>query len=87
MKIHNLKCWPVYFQKILDKRKTAELRYNDRNYQIGDIVYLQEYDNEKKEYLGRKIHIEITDITENTKYLIPGCVMLSFNIIPKHKKC
>lgn len=78
MKIHSLKIWPQYFQKIIDKKKTAELRFNDRNYQIEDLLFLQEYNNEKKEYTGRETYVKITDITEGTNHLISGNVMLSF---------
>lgn len=81
MKTHSLKTWPQYFQKIIDKKKTAELRFNDRNYQIGDLLFLQEYDNEKKEYTGREIYVKITDITEGTNHLFKGNVMLSFEVL------
>ena len=42
-KIHELKCWPIYFEQIQDGNKTFELRYNDRSFQVGDIVILHEF--------------------------------------------
>ena len=35
---HSLKCWPDYFQPILDGIKTFDLRFNDRKFNVGDNV-------------------------------------------------
>lgn len=39
---HDLKCVPKQFQPVWDKKMKAIVRQNDRNYQIGDTVTLQE---------------------------------------------
>ena len=44
MTIHELKCWPEFFEPIVSGVKTAELRYNDRNYRVGDVLILREWD-------------------------------------------
>ena len=44
MKIHTLKVESKYFVDIKVGRKTFELRKNDRDYQIGDEVLLNEID-------------------------------------------
>lgn len=41
---HNLKIHPQYFQEVWDDRKNFELRLNDRGFQVGDILHLQEWD-------------------------------------------
>lgn len=51
---HILKVRPEYFDPILDKRKTFEIRENDRNYRCGDVVVLQEYDV-RTGYTGRVV--------------------------------
>lgn len=87
MKIHELKINQVYYDKLLSGSKTAELRYNDRNYQVGDIIYFNEiiqedgtYKKPKYRYSADKIHIfYITDVLKDDKYLQPNFVMLSIS--------
>jgi hypothetical protein len=42
-KIHELKCWPEFFEPALAGEKMFELRNDDRNFKVGDIVVLHEY--------------------------------------------
>lgn len=42
--VHVLKCHVIPFQAIKDRRKTFEVRKNDRFYQSGDFVRLMSYD-------------------------------------------
>lgn len=44
-------------------------------------MLLQEYDPESKDYTGRELLVRITDMTEGTGHLIPGHVMLSFEVV------
>ena len=48
--IHRLKTLPEYFEPAL---KTFELRRDDRDFKIGDMVTLEEWDGEK--YTGREV--------------------------------
>ena len=41
--IHNLKIYPTYFADVKSGIKTFEIRRNDRNYKIGDVLNLCEY--------------------------------------------
>ena len=38
MKIHKLKIKEEYYKAIIDGEKTFELRKNDRDYQVGDLI-------------------------------------------------
>jgi ribosomal protein L37E len=44
MTVHSLKTWPEYFEAQRAGRKTFELRRNDRNFQVGDLLVLREWD-------------------------------------------
>jgi predicted RNA-binding protein with PUA-like domain len=57
-----LKILPEYFDAVWDGIKTFEIRKNDRNFQVGDEVILQEYDPEKG-YTGSGLVVIITYIT------------------------
>ena len=78
-KIHELKIAPEYFEKVLSKEKTFEFRYNDRNYQVGDILNLKEYYNQK--YTDQSISVKITYILENFEGLKENFVVLSIEHI------
>lgn len=43
MKTHVLKISPEHFDPVFSGRKTAELRFNDRNYKAGDLLKLCEF--------------------------------------------
>lgn len=58
--IHELKVWPRFFEALLDRSKTFEFRKNDRNFQVGDLLVLKEWDPDAKDYTGRWLHREIT---------------------------
>ena len=53
MQIHVLKIQPKYFTEVLHGKKNFELRKDDRNYQVGELVTLLEYEN--GEYTGKEI--------------------------------
>jgi len=59
--VHELKTWPQYFMPVWQGLKSFEIRYNDRNYQVGDSLILKEW-NVVTGYSGREIHKRITYI-------------------------
>lgn len=69
-KIHGLKTDPDVFQKSYQGVKTFEIRFNDRNYEVGDTVILKETKYSRKEmdegmpleYTGREGMIKISYI-------------------------
>lgn len=42
-KTHRLKTWPEYYQAMQENRKPFELRFNDRDFQEGDQLILEEF--------------------------------------------
>ena len=51
--IHMLKIKPEYYDAVLSGDKKFEIRYNDRDFHVGDILRLKEWDGE--DYTGREI--------------------------------
>lgn len=45
MKIHELKLASIYFNDVMAQNKNFEIRKNDRNFEIGDILSLSRYQN------------------------------------------
>ncbi|OTQ74743.1 MULTISPECIES: DUF3850 domain-containing protein [unclassified Gilliamella] len=79
METHRLKIKSEYFSSVINKTKTAEIRYNDRNYQIGDILILNEID-EHGELTGNSCQVVVTHILDDSEYFKMGYVMLSFHM-------
>lgn len=58
--VHDLKCWPEQFEALADGRKTAEYRYDDREFALGDPLVLREWNPQTAEYTDRTLYAEIT---------------------------
>ena len=77
---HELKTLREYFIAVGSGDKTFEVRKNDRDYKIGDILILQEYNN--MAYTGTTIDCVITYIlTDHSGYVLPGYVIMSIKEI------
>ncbi len=50
---HLLKIWPEYFERMIDGAKNFEVRRNDRDFQVGDYLCLQEWRPESEAFSGR----------------------------------
>jgi len=74
--IHDLKCWIEPFEAIIDGKKKFEFRLNDRNYEVGDELHLNEWDPVRKKHTGRSTYQEVTYILRNGFGLPDGyCIM------------
>ncbi len=85
-KPHELKTVNPYFTDVWNGQKTAELRFNDRNFQVGEKMVLNEYDKESDTYSGRFVVAVITNIVSDYVGLMPGFVMLSFLVVQNASK-
>ncbi len=77
MKTHNLKTVNPYFEEVLQGKKTFECRKNDREFESGDRVILNEYDAKTFTYLGRNLYFEIGYILNDYPGLQPDYVVFS----------
>lgn len=93
-KTHALKTWPYYFDASWRGLKPWEVRRNDRGFAAGDFLVLEEYDDHKKEYLGRQIGATIVEVFENLPGVADGYVLLTVkalvrvrqgSIVPEHE--
>lgn len=61
---HQVKSWPHLFEATLRGEKTHDVRRSEeRDYQVGDTLRLQEFDPESQRYTGRELIVRITYIT------------------------
>ncbi|WP_440710673.1 DUF3850 domain-containing protein [Herbiconiux sp. YIM B11900] len=61
--VHELKSWPEFFQALVAGVRSHELRQNDRNFVVGDLLQLREYDPVTSRYTGAECVFEVRSIT------------------------
>ena len=76
---HDLKISPKYYRDIESNGKTFEIRFNDRNFQVGDILNLREFAG--GEYTGRHILCDVGYILDNPDYCKEGYVIMQLTNI------
>lgn len=74
-KTHELKILPGYLDDILCNRKTFEIRKNDRDFQVGDLLHLREYCNGR--YGDRSKTVKVTYILSDFDGLAHGYVAMA----------
>ncbi|TDK97013.1 DUF3850 domain-containing protein [Mycobacterium paragordonae] len=62
---HKLKSWPEFFRPIVAGERCHELRRNDRAYQVGDIIELNEFDPATQTFTGARCLAKITSLTSS----------------------
>lgn len=72
--VHELKIKPEYFEKVISGEKTFEIRKNDRNFAVGDVLALNEWD---KEYTGRSCLVYIDYILSAEEFMLPHIVAMA----------
>lgn len=75
-KVHELKTWPQYFEKVVSGEKTFEIRRYDRDFLVGDTLLLKEWKprginsvspNELEgSYTGRECSVRVKYIFQDT---------------------
>lgn len=74
--IHALKTLPEYFLPVIEGKKGFEIRKNDRPFQVGDLLALNEWDAEMERYTGRSCLAYIDYILNDEAYCKEGYVIL-----------
>lgn len=60
--IHQLKILPEYYQAVVSEDKTFEIRKNDRDFKVGDLLMLEEWNNGK--YTGGICYVKVSYICD-----------------------
>lgn len=82
MTTHELKIKSEYFMDVAKGAKKAEIRYNDRNYKVGDFLVLHEIDDHGNR-TGNQCTVIVSHILDDTEYLRDGYVMLSIGVMSR----
>ena len=77
-KLHQVKIASQFFMDVCIGRKTFELRKNDRDYEVGDLLEMFEYKDGK--CTERAVRAWISYILENYKGLEDGYCILGINV-------
>ena len=80
--VHALKIYPEYYEAVKSGKKPFEVRKNDGDFKIGDILALNEFDpleGEKGQYTGRTIFQKISYILADEAYCKTGFVVIGIS--------
>ncbi|PIN93590.1 hypothetical protein COU61_00800 [Candidatus Pacearchaeota archaeon CG10_big_fil_rev_8_21_14_0_10_35_13] len=64
MAIIRKKCWPKYFELILDGKKKFDVRIADFPVSEGDTIIFEEWNPDTQEYTGRKLEKKVTYVSK-----------------------
>lgn len=79
-KSHHIKCWPEPFAAIKEGIKRFEYRKNDREYNVGDVLVLEEY-NPNTGYTGYYTRVKVLYVLYEGFGIPEGyCIMSIENI-------
>ena len=76
---HYIKILPQYFRAIERGEKTFEVRFNDRDYKVEDVLHLKEWMNGG--YTGREIVAYVTYLLDDPNFSKDGFVIMAINLI------
>jgi hypothetical protein len=70
--LHSLKIWPEFFKTLLEGRG-AEVRQNDRDYKVGDVIEFNEFDPAEEKATGRQEYRRIVHVARD----FPECLVFT----------
>jgi ASCH domain. len=74
---HHLKTWPQLFEAVASGVKTFDIRVNNRNFQTGDILVLEEWDPKTQLYSGRALCRRVGFLLQGEFGLAPNTCCMS----------
>ena len=88
--VHILKILPKYFRAQAKGKKNFEIRRNDRNFNVGDELWLREYDPKAEAYTENSLVVKVTYITsymQQKDYVVLGTKLEAFVCSRCHDEC
>lgn len=89
IRTHELKVWPEPFRSLMAGRKKHEIRKFDRDFQVGDLLILKEWDphpaiaDDVRGYTGQEVKVRISYITPPGQWGLPQDIgVLSIERLP-----
>lgn len=80
--VHALKIYPEYFEAVKSGKKPFEVRKNDRDFKVGDILALNEFDpleGAEGKYTGWTLFKRISYILDDEAYCKAGFVIIGIS--------
>lgn len=76
MVTHEIKAWPQYFGPVLSGAKLFEIRLNDRNFKVDDVVCLMEFDPCSRCSTRGKLFVRssISDVHQGFDVICTSCI-------------
>jgi len=85
---HHLKCWPDSFNEVLRGARPFEVRLNDRDFRVDDVVVLEEWcpeagaAREAEGYTGRTVEGRITCVAgPRTSEVVRGAIQDGYVVL------
>ena len=78
---HKLKILSKYFNDILSRKKTFEVRFDDRDYKENDKLLFREIDEINYDYTGREVCVDVLYVLRGD-YCKTGYCIMSIQLPP-----
>jgi hypothetical protein len=76
---HYLKTVNPFFNDMSGGKKNFEVRFNDRNYNVGDVLHLQEF-IPPETLTGKELQAEVMYLLDDERFCKPGYVVMGLDI-------
>jgi hypothetical protein len=78
---HALKTLPAYYADVYHGIKTFEVRKHDRPFEVGDDLFLQEWNDGA--YTGRRLVARVTYMLTDPAYCKEGFCILGIKVVAR----
>jgi hypothetical protein len=80
-KVHYLKTWTPFFNDVKSGIKQFEVRKNDRDYEVGDTLILEDFNPSTEKYTGAWIPKEIIYKLDDPRFIKEDFIVLGMKDI------